>query len=156
MTQTTSLIAVAQEYLDQRRVPEALNAFDQAERLGADCCECSSGRWTCWMLLGCFERAWQESEKILAQGGFDPHRFWDGAPFSGKKVMVRCLHGLGDAIQFIRYIPLLRRQAAAVTIQTHPELVSLLRGIDSADAVITWNGPEPSWDQQIEVMELPR
>src|ERR1041385_4379910 len=128
--------ALAQDYLAARRVPEALNAFDQAENLGFDPDQCSSGRWICWMLLGCFERAWQESAAIAQRGAPDPHRFWDGLPFTGKRVILRCLHGLGDAIQYIRYAPILRREAAHLTVETHPELVSLLRGVDSVDRVI--------------------
>src|SRR5262249_27141241 len=118
--------------------------------------QCASGRWTCWMLLGCFERAWRESAAIAQRGLPDPHRFWDGAPFTGKRVILRCLHGLGDAIQFIRYAPLLRRQAADLTVETHPEMVSLLRGVELVDRVITWTDCPPAWEQQIEIMELPR
>jgi hypothetical protein len=110
----------------------------------------------CWMLLGHFDRAWQESDAIARRGRPDPHRFWDGAPFTGKRVILRCLHGLGDAIQFIRYAPMLRSQAARLVVETHPEMVDLLRGVDAVDDVISWLDPAPEWDQQIEIMELPR
>jgi ADP-heptose:LPS heptosyltransferase len=146
---------LAGERLRQRRIFEALAAYDEAEQCGFSPDQCASGRWMCWMLLGCFERAWQESRSIAERGAPDPHRLWDGQPFQGKHVMVRCLHGFGDAIQFVRYVPLLRRQAASVTVQTHPRLVSLMRGVQGADKVITWEEAEPSWNQQIEVMELP-
>jgi hypothetical protein len=73
--------------------------------------------------------------------------------------MVRTLHGYGDAIQFIRYAPLLRRRAKKVLVETHPELVPIITTVEGVDEVMTW--PEsPStgekFDQQIEVMELPR
>jgi hypothetical protein len=112
------------------------------------------------MLLGRFEEAWRESERIAQRGGPDPHRLWDGHPFTGKRVIIRCLHGFGDAIQFVRYARLVRREATRVIVQTHPQLVSLFRGIPFVDEVITWDaGPgvrSVDWDQQIEVMELPR
>jgi hypothetical protein len=60
--------------------------------------------------LGAFERA--ESDAIAYRGGTDPYRFWDGIPFTGKRVILRCLHGLCDTIQFIRYAPLLRKEAS--------------------------------------------
>jgi len=148
--------ALAGEYFDQRRIPEALASYDEAERLGSDPDRCASGRWNCWMLLGCFERAWQESDSIARRGAPDRHRFWDGLPFTGNRVILRCLHGFGDAIQFIRYAPMLRREAARLTVETHPEMLVLLRGADSVDEVITWTGPARQWDQQIEIMELPR
>jgi hypothetical protein len=148
--------ALAQRRLAARRIPEALAAFDQAEKLGFDPDQCASSRWMCWMLLGCFERAWQESAAIAQRGAPDPHRFWDGLPFTGKRVILRCLHGLGDAIQFIRYARSLRRKAAHLSVETHPELVSLLRGVESVDQVITWTDTPAPWDQQIEIMELQR
>ena len=109
------------------------------------------------MLSGCFEEAWRESDRIAARGRPDPHRLWDGLPFAGKRVVIRCLHGLGDAIQFIRYVRLVRRGASRVTVQTHPELVSLIRSMALVDDVISWSDDGCiQWDQQIEVMELPR
>ena len=29
---------------------------------------------------------------------------WDGRPFDGRDVLVRCYHGLGDTLQFCRYL----------------------------------------------------
>ena len=39
---------------------------------------------------------------------------WQGEPIDGKRVLVRCYHGLGDTIQFIRFAPMLRRRASRV------------------------------------------
>lgn len=112
------------------------------------------------MLLGRFEDAWREGDAIAARGQPDPNRLWDGQPFGGKRVIIRCLHGFGDAIQFLRYVRLMRHEAASIMVQTHPQLVSLFRGTPFVDRVSTWSdGPgirEIDWDQQIEVMELPR
>ncbi|MGH9611495.1 MAG: hypothetical protein ACRD4P_00285, partial [Bryobacteraceae bacterium] len=104
---------------------------------------CASGRWECWMLLGDFERAWRESDAIARRGAPDPNRFWDGLPFTGKRVILRCLLGFGDAIQFIRYAPLISRECARLIVETHPELVSLFRPIPSIDEVITWGENAP-------------
>ncbi len=138
------------------RVPQALTLFYQAEQAGCDSDACASGRWTCYMLKGDFERAWRESDAIAARGNPDPHRFWDGRPVDGRRVLIRCLHGLGDTIQFIRYAPLIRAKAAHLTLESQPTLKALLTYSRLSDEVITWGEPEPAWDQQIEVIELPR
>ncbi len=143
-----------------RKVREALALFDRAEQLGYDPDACAGSRWQCWMLLGEFERAWAEGDALIARGAPDEHRLWDGLPFAEKRVIIRCLHGYGDAIQFLRYAPLVRAAASSVTVETHPEMVSLVRGFPGVDNVISWAGKDRaedrSWDQQIEVMELPR
>ena len=108
------------------------------------------------MLAGDFEQAWRESDSIQARGEPDPNRFWDGGPLREKRIIIRCLHGLGDTIQFIRYVPLLRRFAAAVTVEAQPKLKTLVSQSEIADRVITWGESEPAWDKQIEVIELPR
>ncbi len=146
----------AQKQLERLKVAQALQLFEQAEQAHFDPDCCAAGRWDCHMLSGNFELAWQESDSIAARAKPDPHRFWDGQPFANRNVMVRCLHGLGDTIQFIRYVPILRQQARTVTIEAQPTLKSLLEKARIADAVITWSEPEPLWDQQIEVIELPR
>jgi hypothetical protein len=53
-------------------------------------------------------------------------------------VLVRCWHGLGDTIQFARYLPLLAQRCPAVCVEAQPELLPLLRllsGIDRLTAL---------------------
>lgn len=142
--------------LRRRRVAEALRLFTLAEQAGHDPDECAGARWIGHMLAGQFESAWQESDAIAARGKPDANRFWDGKPLHGRKVLIRCLHGLGDTLQFIRYVPLVRAIARSVTIEVQPALKLLLEQAQIADYVITWGEPEPAWDQQIEIIELPR
>lgn len=146
----------AEQRLRGMRIEQAVSFYEAAENAGYDPDACSGGRWICHMLLGDFHTAWLESDAIQKRGQPDPHRFWDGRPFEGRHVLIRCLHGLGDTIQFIRYARLIRRHAAALTIEAQPALKLLIQQSDLADGVITWGEPEPAWDQQMEVIELPR
>jgi hypothetical protein len=151
------LVELAEKELRALRVHEALALFDHAER-SSECDPdlCAAGRWQCHMLLGDFESAWRQSDLIKNRGRPDPNRFWGGRPLEGKRVLIRCLHGLGDTIQFIRYAPLVQSIASSVTIEAQPKLKRLLEHSGLADSVITWSEPEPPWDEQVEVMELPR
>jgi hypothetical protein len=160
LASASSLFDKGLALLQNRNVRPALSCFSSAQQLGYDAKECAAARWDCWMLLGNFERAWQESDFISAAGGGDPNQFWTGQPWAGKRVMLRCLHGLGDTIQFVRYAPLLRETCRSVFVQTHPQLVNLIRGVPGVDHVFTWGdgcSEDPSgWDVQMEVTELPR
>jgi len=143
------------------RLPaEAIRYFDTAETLGWDKPACAAQRWICWMLLGELEEAWRESEGIAAEGGAAPGCLWDGQPLTGGRVLIRCLHGFGDAIQFLRYAPLLKSCGARVVVESALELTALLRAQPFIDEVISWGDGSSddysAWDQQIEVMELPR
>ena len=149
----------AQELLHVRELDAALRAFAHAEALGAHPDECSAGRWMAHMLQGNFIPAWAESDAIRAGGTTDPHRFWQGEDLLGKQVILRCLHGLGDAVQFFRYIPALRSMASSLIIEVPPTLLELAPHFAGVQDVITWgvDAPlaAPSWDVQVEINELP-
>jgi len=72
-------------------------------------------------------------------------------------VLIRCYHGLGDTIQFIRYAPLVRRTAAEVIVWAQPRLMPLLEGAPGVDRALPLHdgAPEAEYDVDIEVMELP-
>ncbi len=150
---------MAERLLEERQLLEAMAAFDLAEEMGADPDGCSAARWTASMLCGDFEAAWCESDAIRRRGGADPHRFWMGEDLRGKRVIVRCLHGFGDAIQFLRYLPWLRAVAKHVVVEVPPQMLTLAPLLDGLDDVVTWGKGAPAiapeWDVQVEIMELP-
>src|SRR5207248_1928058 len=113
-------------------------------------------RWTAAMLAGDFERAWQQTDQIelgRRVQGDGSHLLWNGSPFNNKAVLVRCCHGLGDTIQFLRYLPLLRRTAKRLVVEIQPELRDLFLGVTGIDLPLgAYDAP---WDIEIECMELP-
>ena len=149
----------AEQMLEQRNLAAAIASFDSAERLGADCDRCAAGRWFAYMLGGNFTGAWKESDAIRDRAKPDPHRFWNGEDVCGKNVVVRCLHGFGDAIQMLRYAPKLRALGAELVVEVAPRLVELARCLEGVGEVITWSDDAPvrssAWDVQMEIMELP-
>jgi hypothetical protein len=159
MNIAASLLARAENLLRLRQLTSALDALRRAERAGADADRCAAGRWMAHMLEGDFEAAWRESDAIRLRGAPDPHRLWQGEPLEGRRVMLRCLHGLGDAVQMLRYLPRLRQLAAEVTVEVPPRMVDLARCFRGVREVITWGGQAPAqppvWDAQLEIMELP-
>ena len=69
--------------------------------------------WFHYMRTGDFEAAWRLSDALRATEPPASHRhtprhlqrIWDGTPLHGRRVLIRCYHGLGDTVQFIRYAP---------------------------------------------------
>ncbi len=149
----------------QRRIAEAVEQFLQGEALGEDPEFCPQERWMAMMLAGRFEDAWRESDRVLANrkrnGETCDHlprhlRFvWDGTPLAGRDVLVRCFHGLGDVIQFIRYMPQLRQICRSVSVQAQPELLPLLASAAGIDRLYALEEEVVATDAEIELLEVP-
>jgi hypothetical protein len=145
--------------LAERDLAAAVAAFYRAENAGAGADPCSGGRWFAHMLAGDFAAAWAESDAIRRRGAPDPNRFWGGEDLRGKRVMLRCLHGFGDAVQFLRYAPQVQALAEQLIVEVPPPMVETAACLDGVDHVITWGSGSPEtaydWEVQGEVMELP-
>jgi hypothetical protein len=152
-------LAEGERLLAARSLHEAEISFRNAEAAGADVDRCAAARWMTAMLGGHFEAAWQESHAIRDRGTPDLHRLWQGESLTGKRIIVRCLHGFGDAVQFLRYLPRLQALAAHLIIEVPPRFVELAHCFRGIGEVITWGedapATSPAWDVQIEAMELP-
>src|SRR4051812_14557401 len=95
--------------------------------------EVADSAWTAAMRAGDFERAWTINALDLAgrvaanlpkhEGPRHLQHIWRGEPLEGARVLVRCYHGLGDTIQFIRFAAPLRCVAREVVVWAQPELL---------------------------------
>lgn len=121
--------------------------------------------WMEHMRRGDFAAAWEISDRVMRRRAGVPcshlprhfQYFWNGEPLDGKRVLVRCYHGLGDTIQFIRYAPLLRSVAREVLVWMQHKLIPLLRTVNGIDLLLPLHDgvPEVEFDADIELMELP-
>jgi hypothetical protein len=120
-----------------------------------------------WVRLarrGDFDAAWGMSDRILARHAARPRwdrprhlqSVWQGTPLHGH-VLVRCYHGLGDTLQFIRYAPLVKSVARELTVWAQPSLLPLLATVAGIDQLLPLHDgiPEVQYDIDVEVMELP-
>jgi hypothetical protein len=83
-------------------------------------------------------------------------RIWRGEPLRGRRVLVRCYHGLGDTIQFCRFLAPLREIAREVILWCQRELIPLLSALAVVDRILPLHDgtPDVAYDVDIEIMEL--
>ncbi len=127
--------------------------------------EDGGAQWVRHMRLGDFEAAWRVSDRVLTLRAGQPcwhlprhqQHVWNGAPLEGQRVLVRCYHGLGDTLQFIRFMPWLAARCPEVTVWAQPKLLPLLATMRGAGTLIPLHDGTPgvSYDVDIELMELP-
>src|SRR5206468_2532117 len=61
---------------------------------------------------------------------------WDGMKAEGKVLLIHREQGLGDAIQFARFIPLVAGRIGRVMVECHPAMVRLMRAVEGVDEVV--------------------
>ena len=118
------------------------------------------------MQRGDFDAAWAISDQVLR--GRDPGRrddpylpyherwVWGGRSFDDADVLVRCYHGLGDTLQFARYLPALRARSRSLTVELQPELMTLFGGQPGFGHLVPFDParPLPPAPCDLEIMEL--
>src|SRR5436309_11099702 len=126
----------------------------------------AESEWAAAMRANDFARAWAINDRDLArriaenalkhEGPRHLQHIWRGEPLEGARVLVRCYHGLGDTLQFIRFAKPLRRVACEVILWVQPELLRLLDDAPGVDRVLPLHDgtPDVDHDVDIEIMEL--
>ena len=126
--------------------------------------EPSGDAWLRHMRAGAWHHAWDVGDAVLrgragaACWHLPRHEqwVWDGRPLAGRRVLVRCYHGLGDTLMFARFVPPLRRSAAEVTLWAQPALLPLLATMRGVGPLLPLHdgAPDVPYDADVEVMEL--
>lgn len=126
-------------------------------------CEQLADVWRQQMRRGDFEAAWRISDCALrnrrrsTRCTADEESTWRGEPLHEKRVLIRCCYGLGDTLQFVRYVPLLRRIAHHVTLHAQASVVRVLEHFEGIDSLTTrYNSISPeTYDVAVALTELP-
>lgn len=150
-------------YQAQGEWPAAQDCFNQALQLDAANAKAQFNRATLSLLLGDFKQGWADYEIRFALN--DPNHpqlltaqpRWQGEDLHGKTLLVHYEQGLGDTLQFVRYLPLLKERGANITLQTQADLIPLLTtqsqlGIKE---LITPTQSLPAHDYFVPLMSLP-
>lgn len=102
------------------------------------------------MRRGDLAAAWAIGDAAIARG---ERCLWDGSPVAGRRVLVRCRRGLGDTLQFLRFLAPLAKVAAGVRLELPRELAPLCpmdRGV-----TLTASGAQAApGEVELEIMEL--
>ncbi|MBY0114367.1 MAG: tetratricopeptide repeat protein [Phycisphaerales bacterium] len=148
------------------RVEEALSAYAKAVELDGAHTVARVNHAETLLLTGDFARGWQGYESrfaFLRDAGVIvemPRARWsrgarraDGSP---PRVLLIMEQGLGDAIQFVRYAALVRREAARVIVRSPEAVRRLVASAPGVDEVIGMGDSAPEHDFAIHAMSLPR
>lgn len=113
------------------------------------------------LLLGRFEAGWKHYEARLRTGQpqFPNRTFlqprWEGENLVGRTILVHAEQGVGDTIQFARYLSLVAQRGAHVLLECQPTLKPLLELLPDVHGVIGQGETLPPFDVQVPLLSLP-
>src|SRR5262249_52397774 len=81
-------------------------------------------------------------------------RAWDGHPLAGQTLLLRAEQGLGDAIQFVRYAPLVRARCGRLIVQCREQLARLFATVPGVDQVFSEDQKLPPVAAQAPMLSL--
>lgn len=145
---------------EQNRGDEALACFERAIAIRPGHAHAHWNRAQVLLLSGDLARGWEEHEWRLASNpglarGFT-QPFWRGdVPVAGKTLLLHAEQGLGDTIQFCRYVPKVAALGARVILEVQRPLVELMRTLAGAAQVIARGEPLPDFDLHCPLLSLP-
>jgi tetratricopeptide (TPR) repeat protein len=145
---------------DQGHVVRAVEHYERALLLDPTHAQARCSRGMALLSMGRFAEGWADYEHRVGLPQFDTLSFaeprWDGGPLKGRTLLIHAEQGLGDTLQFIRFVKPAAARAAPgqVFVAAHERLIPLLRqsGFSGLTAI---ERALPPFDVHLPLLSLP-
>ena len=140
---------------------EAAASYAKARALGKDDADVNFGEAMALLTLGDYRAGFKKYEARWRRTGMPAPQsrgrpLWLGEyALSGKTVLLHAEQGLGDTIQFARYVPLLAATGAKIVLEVQSELTALLARLDGGAAIIARGEAPPPYHAHCPLGSLP-
>ncbi len=139
---------------DQRHFAEAELCFDRVLTAQPTHAGAQLARAVGRLVRGDLRVGWEGFEHRWRRFSTPP---WAGEPLNGATILLHMEQGFGDAMQFVRYAPLVAQAGGRVVIEASPALFRLFQASFDPSIQVLVRGPEPPpHDRHCPLMSLPR
>jgi tetratricopeptide (TPR) repeat protein len=143
------------------RFDEAMASFEHALAIQPDYPEANFNAAACRLLHGDFggwekfEWRWETEQFGNAKRSF-PQALWLGSEnIAGMTILLHAEQGLGDTIQFARYVPHVAARGARVVLEVQRSLHTLMTSLPGGAQVVSAGDRLPYFDVHCPLMSLP-
>ena len=148
-------------FQEQGKLEKAITSYNKALSLKPDYAEAYYNMGNAYNLKGEIQKGLElfeyrfKKQKVPTRAPREKLH-WNGSePIKGKEFLVYEEQGLGDIIQFCRYLPTLVKQGAKVTFKVTQKLHAILQTMDSGVTLSTTDADEGQIDFEAPLMSLP-
>jgi len=143
---------------------KALEAYSRAAKLKPDLPGARWGRSWFSLLHGDFVEGWKDYHWHWAMRAGEPlHRTdflkvspeWDGSELGGKRIVLYADQAFGDAIQFVRYLPMVAQRGGRIIVACHIQLIRVLQTMGVAEQWVASGQAVPAHDVNCPLTTLP-
>ena len=149
-------------YRDRGDLATARQYYDRAIGLQADFAEAHWNKALTLLLGGDLQPGFAEYEwrwRVKMPNFYPlrpfPRPLWDGSELNGQTIFLHAEQGMGDILQFVRYVPIVQQRGGRVILECHPPLINLFRQIPGLKALVAYGATPPSFDLQAPLLSLP-
>ncbi len=156
---------LANSLRDEGRCVEAINNYNKAIGLNPDYAQAHWNLSLTNLLSGNYLEGWKGYRwrrnadlKILTDYHKNGKSRWDGSSFENKTLLVHYEQGLGDNIQFVRYLPMVKERGGTVVYETLKPLIGLFKGFPGVDEIVEYRKDEKlslHYDVYSSLMDMP-
>jgi tetratricopeptide (TPR) repeat protein len=151
-----ALVNLSSTQKELGRFAEAEATLRQALRIAPDSAVLRYNWSLLMLLLGRVDEAWDGWEQRFRAGAVPGRTFdepqWQGEALGDRTLLVHGEQGLGDVIQFARYLPGIQGR---VVFETPPALTRLLSGVPGMPAMVPAGAALPAFDCVIPLLSVP-
>jgi len=146
---------------EQDKLDEALVAYSHALRIDPKNPIVRFNQGIVMLMKGNIcQEAWLKYEFRWLALQHSPNRgfkqpLWRGEDLNGKSILLFAEQGLGDTIQFIRFVPQVIARGGTVHVEVQPALKPLMASLPGVVSVIGTGEPLPPFDFQCPFLSLP-
>lgn len=143
---------------DSGRLAEAEAAHEEALRLLPDDPDAHRNRSLALLLLGDYERGLPEYDWRWRCADFSPPRTdrprWDGSPLDGRTILLYTEQGMGDTLQFVRFVPHVQQRGGRVVLAAPASLHPVLSRCVGIEQLVPLAAEPPPFDAYCPLMSL--
>jgi tetratricopeptide (TPR) repeat protein len=143
------------------RYKEAITFYDKALAIDNTIFMGKANKGISHLVLGEWEEGWKNFEdrkpgnKPPEGDRFDVSKRWHGTIETTKSIIIYNEQGLGDSLQFMRYLPMVRERTGKVILQVQNALKQLVHENMPGLETISPDDPLPEYNLQCPLMSLP-